>query len=161
MPGHFKAVVALSIALSANHVYAQITGRLTPGTGIITGTIQMDGGGSVAGVRVAVISVDDSIGANLISLSESDASGHFRLTDVPQGHYYVVAGRVTVPIIDTFELVEIEHEEGVLASSFLRPQIGKPSQHRAPVRQIGQRITHSQFPQLAHFAVDLRALGEI
>jgi hypothetical protein len=55
----------------------------------------MDGGGSMAGVRVAVISVEDTIGANLISLSETDASGHYRLTDVPQGRYYVVAGRVS------------------------------------------------------------------
>ena len=51
MPGHFKVVVALSLALCANHVFGQTTGRLTPGTGIITGTIQMDGGGSAAGVR--------------------------------------------------------------------------------------------------------------
>ena len=95
MPRHFKEFVALCIALCANHVFAQTTGRLTPGTGIITGTIQMDGGGSMAGVRVAVISVDDTIGANLISLSETDVTGHFRLTDVPQGHYYVVAGRLS------------------------------------------------------------------
>jgi hypothetical protein len=95
MPRHFKASVALCVALCANHVFAQTTGRLTPGTGIITGTIQMDGGGSMAGVRVAVISVDDTIGANLVSLSETDATGHFRLTDVPQGHYYVVAGRLS------------------------------------------------------------------
>jgi hypothetical protein len=95
MPRHFKAFVALSIALCANHVFAQATGRLAPGTGIITGTIQMEGSGSIAGVRVAVISVDDTIGANLISLSETDVAGHFRLTDVPQGHYYVVAGRVS------------------------------------------------------------------
>ena len=55
----------------------------------------MDGGGSRAGVRVAVIAVDDPIAANLISLTETDSSGHFRLTDIPQGHYYVVAGRVS------------------------------------------------------------------
>jgi len=95
MPRHFKAFIALCIALCASHVAAQSVARLAPGTGIITGTIQMDGGGSMAGVRVAVISVDDDIGANLISLSETDATGHFRLTDVPQGHYYVVAGRVS------------------------------------------------------------------
>ena len=95
MPRHFKTFVALCIALCANHVFAQTIGRLTPGTGIITGTIQLDGGGSMAGVRVAVISVDDAIGANLISLSETDATGHFRLRDVPQGHYYVVAGRLS------------------------------------------------------------------
>jgi hypothetical protein len=95
MPHHFRATFVFCIALCANNVIAQTTGRLTPGTGIITGTIQMDGGASVAGVRVAVISVDDTIGANLISLTETDASGHFRLTDVPQGHYFVVAGRVS------------------------------------------------------------------
>jgi hypothetical protein len=94
MRGPFKAFLALSIALSANHVFAQTTGRLAPGAGIITGTIQVDGGGFMAGVRVAVISVEDTIGANLISLSETDAAGHYRLTDVPQGHYFVVAGRV-------------------------------------------------------------------
>lgn len=76
-------------------LFAQAPGRLAPGTGIITGTIQMEGTGSKAGVRVAVIAVEDTIGANLLSLSETDAAGHFRLTDVPQGHYYVVAGRVS------------------------------------------------------------------
>ncbi len=95
MPGHSKAFVALCIVLCSNTIFAQSNGRLAPGTGIITGTIQIDGGGSMAGVRVAVISVEDSIAANLISLSETDATGHFRLTDVPQGHYYVVAGRVS------------------------------------------------------------------
>jgi hypothetical protein len=94
MHRRFKVLVASCIALCANHVIAQSTGRLAPGTGIITGTIQMDGGGSMAGVRVAIIEVDDTIGGNLISLSETDAAGHFRLTNVPQGHYYVVAGRL-------------------------------------------------------------------
>jgi len=88
------ALIVLGITFCSNIALAQTPGRLAPGTGIITGTIQIDGGGSMTGVRVAVISVDDTIGANLLSLSETDASGHFRLTDVPQGHYYVVAGRV-------------------------------------------------------------------
>jgi hypothetical protein len=98
MPGRFNAFVAVVvffIASCAITCLAQTTGRLAPGTGIITGTIQIDGGGSMAGVRVAVISVEDTISANLVSLSETDASGHYRLTDVPQGHYYVVAGRVS------------------------------------------------------------------
>jgi len=95
MRGLSKALMVLCISSCSNLVFAQSTGRLAPGTGIVTGTIQIDGGGSMAGVRVAVISVDDPIGANLVSLSETDASGHFRLTNVPQGRYYVVAGRVS------------------------------------------------------------------
>jgi hypothetical protein len=91
----FAAFAALFIALLPGLVLAQTTGRLAPGTGIITGSIQMDVGGSQAGVRVAVIAIDDAIGANLVSLTETDSAGHFRLTDIPQGYYYVVAGRLS------------------------------------------------------------------
>jgi len=68
--------------------------RLAPGTGIVMGTIQMDVEGSREGVRVAVVATDDSTASNLISLSETDSTGRFRLTDVPQGHYFVVAGPI-------------------------------------------------------------------
>ena len=95
MRGLSNAFVAASIAVCSGALLAQSPARLAPGTGIITGTIHMDGGGSMAGVRVAVIAVEDTIGANLISLSETDAAGRFRLSDVPQGHYYVVAGRLS------------------------------------------------------------------
>src|SRR3954463_13643769 len=76
--------------------YAQ-TGRLAPGTGIITGSIQLEGGGPAAGVRVAVIPVDDTTGANLTSLAETDSAGRFRLIDIPQGRYLVIAGRLSNP----------------------------------------------------------------
>ena len=68
--------------------------RLAPGTGIVMGTIQMDVEGSREGVRVAVVATDDISASNLISLSETDATGRFRLTDVPQGRYFVVAGPI-------------------------------------------------------------------
>ncbi len=69
--------------------------RLAPGTGIVMGTIQMDVEGSREGVRVAVVATDDITASNLISLSETDSTGRFRLTDVPQGHYFVVAGPIS------------------------------------------------------------------
>ena len=68
--------------------------RLAPGSGIVMGTIQMDVEGSREGVRVAVVATDDVTASNLISLSETDSTGRFRLTDVPQGHYFVVAGPI-------------------------------------------------------------------
>jgi len=68
--------------------------RLAPGTGIVMGTIQMDVEGSKAGVRVAVVATDDTTASNLVSLTETDSTGRFRLADIPQGHYFVVAGPV-------------------------------------------------------------------
>ncbi len=65
--------------------------RLQPGTGIVTGSIQA-AGGSAARVRVAAMATDDP--ANLLSVAETDAAGRFRLTDVPAGRYYIVAGRL-------------------------------------------------------------------
>lgn len=66
--------------------------RLQPGTGIVTGSIQVAGGGSAAGVRVAAMAIDDP--ANLLSVTETDSAGRFRLTNVPAGRYYIVAGRL-------------------------------------------------------------------
>jgi hypothetical protein len=77
-------------------LFAQ-TGRLAPGTGIVTGSIQMEGGGPAGGVRVAVIPWDDTTGANLTSLAETDSAGKFRLIDIPQGRYFVIAGRLSSP----------------------------------------------------------------
>ena len=67
-------------------------GRLQPGTGIVTGTIQMEGGGSVARVRVGAMAPDDP--SSLVSVTETDAAGHFRLTNIPEGKYFIVAGRL-------------------------------------------------------------------
>jgi len=73
------------------------TGRLAPGTGIVTGSIQFEGGGPAAGVRVAVIPWDDSTGSNMTSLAETDSAGRFRLIDIPEGRYFVIAGKVSSP----------------------------------------------------------------
>jgi hypothetical protein len=70
-------------------------GRLQPGTGIVTGAIRMSGGGAAPGVRVGAVAIDDPAGTNLVSIAETDSAGRYRLTNIPQGQYYIVAGRVT------------------------------------------------------------------
>jgi hypothetical protein len=65
---------------------------LQPGSGIVTGTIQMEGGASAAGVRVGAMAPDDP--SSLISVAETDSAGRYRLTNVPAGKYLIVAGRL-------------------------------------------------------------------
>src|SRR5687768_6711100 len=74
--------------------FIQGPGALQPGTGIVTGSVQIADGGSAAGVRVAAMAVDDPAGANLLSVTETDAGGRYRLANIPAGRYYIVAGRL-------------------------------------------------------------------
>jgi hypothetical protein len=69
-------------------------GRLQPGTGIVTGSIRITGGGSAAGIRVGAVAIDDPTGSNLVSIGETDSAGRYRLSNIPEGRYYIVAGRV-------------------------------------------------------------------
>jgi hypothetical protein len=73
---------------------AQVAG-LQPGTGIVTGSIRFSDNQPAGAVRVAAISTDDPDGATMFSIAETDASGRYRLANVPEGAYYIVAGRVT------------------------------------------------------------------
>jgi hypothetical protein len=67
---------------------------LEPGAGIVTGSIKILDGGPAAGVRVAAIAVDDPDGKNLLSITETDSAGRYRLNNIPNGNYFIVAGRV-------------------------------------------------------------------
>jgi hypothetical protein len=81
-------MIALLIAVAL----LQGPSRLQPGAGIVTGSIQFEGGGSAAGVRVAAMAMDDP--SSIVSIAETDASGHYQLTNIPAGQYFVVAGRL-------------------------------------------------------------------
>jgi hypothetical protein len=70
---------------------------LQPGTGVVTGVIRIQGGAVAAGVRVGAVPVDDVAGASMVSVVETDASGRYRLTNIPEGRYYIVAGRIATP----------------------------------------------------------------
>jgi hypothetical protein len=73
---------------------AQGPGALQPGTGIVTGTLKTEDGRPAAGVRVGAVDIEDTSASSLLSVTETDSAGRYRLTNVPSGRYYIVAGRL-------------------------------------------------------------------
>src|SRR4051812_47528770 len=84
----------IAALLLATTIFVQAPGRLQPGTGIVSGTLRVDGGGSVEGIRVGAVAIDDPTASSFLSVAETDAAGHFRLANIPAGRYYIVAGRL-------------------------------------------------------------------
>jgi tetratricopeptide (TPR) repeat protein len=73
----------------------QIPGALQPGTGVVTGILKTADGRAAAGVRVGAVDSDDPTASSLLSVTETDSAGRYRLTNIPAGRYYIVAGRLT------------------------------------------------------------------
>ena len=84
-------MIALLLAAT---LFIQRPGALQPGTGIVTGQLKVEGGGSAEGIRVGAVAIDDPTASSFLSVAETDAAGRFRLTNVPAGRYYIVAGRL-------------------------------------------------------------------
>ena len=74
---------------------AQGPERLQPGTGIVTGSLKTADGKPAAGVRVGAVDAEDPSGKSFLSIAETNSAGRYRLTNVPAGDYYIVAGRLT------------------------------------------------------------------
>src|SRR5262245_57972899 len=68
---------------------------LQPGTGIVTGYLITTEGKPAVGVRVGAVEIDDLSAYSLLSVTETDASGRYRLTNVPAGRYFIVAGKLS------------------------------------------------------------------
>jgi len=67
--------------------------QLTNGT--VSGRLLTTEGKPAIGVRVAAIPASNS--EDLISLAETDFSGHFRLENIPPGRFVIMAGSVYLP----------------------------------------------------------------
>ena len=69
-------------------------------SGIVSGTVRDPAGNPEAGVRVAAMAVlppDETKSADvLVSIGKTDEAGRYSL-EIPQGRYYVIAGRVSSP----------------------------------------------------------------
>jgi len=71
-------------------------------SGTIAGTLRTSAGMPAAHVRVSAMSRPDNFqdvvsASAMVSLTETDDSGRYRLENIPPGHYFVVAGRVDLP----------------------------------------------------------------
>ena len=84
-------MIALLLAAT---LFIQRPGALQPGTGIVTGTLKVQGGASAEGIRVGAVAIDDPTASSILSVAETDAAGRFRLINIPVGRYYIVAGRL-------------------------------------------------------------------
>ena len=84
-------MIAMLLAVT---MAVQGPGALMPGTGIVTGALKTADGKPAAGVRVGAVDIDDPSASSLLSVSETDAQGRYRLINIPAGNYYIVAGRL-------------------------------------------------------------------
>jgi hypothetical protein len=71
-------------------------------SGVVEGRVFARDGKPVAGVRVGITAIPEGNAAEgpaaLLSLSQTDDEGRYRLENVPPGRYFVVAGSVDVPV---------------------------------------------------------------
>jgi hypothetical protein len=82
---------------SAGSLMAQAPTPLQSGS--VTGIIRTAGGAPAAGIRVTAMradAMDDALRA-MVSLTQTDSTGRYRLDNVPAGRYYIAAGRVDLP----------------------------------------------------------------
>jgi hypothetical protein len=70
-----------------------------PEFGIVTGQLLSPTGGPAAGVRVMATALPEAgvQGGTMVSLTETDNNGRYRLENVPPGRYYIQAGFVDNP----------------------------------------------------------------
>src|SRR5689334_4850433 len=69
--------------------------------GAITGVLKGEDGRPLPYVRVAAVSpretISDTSSASMAGLAETDERGRFSIEGIPQGRYYIAAGRVDFP----------------------------------------------------------------
>lgn len=67
-------------------------------TGEIAGQIRQLNGEPVAGIRVVAIEESRTGEGRILSLTETDREGRYRLEGIPPGRYYVMAGKFDFPV---------------------------------------------------------------
>ena len=85
------------------HIILLVQGIVLPNQGgTVTGVLTTEASLPAPGIRVAVMTqpespADATSASSLVSITETDSAGRFRLENVPAGRYYVTAGRVELP----------------------------------------------------------------
>jgi len=93
-------MIALLLAMAM--LAAQGISVLPNQSGTVTGSLRTTTGTPAAGVRVSALAkpevlIELSEATSLAGIAETDASGRFRLENIPPGRYYIVAGRIDMP----------------------------------------------------------------
>ena len=89
--------ILLAIAL-----FMQGANALQSNSGTISGVLKTAAGRPAVGVRVTAMAVPqsplDAVSSfSMVSLSETDINGRYRLENIPPGRYYITAGSVDTP----------------------------------------------------------------
>lgn len=88
------------------HLFFSVLFVLTQGipvfrSGTATGVVRAIDGGPAVGVRVAAMVITDltntTVEGALVSLTQTDSDGRYRLENIPPGRYYIQAGLVDSP----------------------------------------------------------------
>ena len=71
-------------------------------SGVVSGVVRTSTGTPAAGVRVSAMvppeaGTETALAGSFAALAQTDEQGRYRLEGIPQGRYYIVAGRVDLP----------------------------------------------------------------
>jgi len=90
-----------SVLLAGQNPVAQTTPAFGQSS-VVEGRVFSKDGKPVGGVRVGIMAIPEANAVEgteaLLSLSQTDDEGHYRLENVPPGRYFLVAGSVDVPV---------------------------------------------------------------
>lgn len=97
--GATRDVPDMTQLLLAALLLVQFQTATTVETGAVTGRLTSGSGAPAASVRIAAMPVSDDKTAApvLVSISQTDETGGYRLADVPPGRYYIFAGLIDYP----------------------------------------------------------------
>jgi hypothetical protein len=91
-----KVILLLTILFTPAFAVAQATG------GVVAGQVRSAAGIGLSGLRVAAVDAAESgAGRNespvMVSLTQTDGSGNYRLENIPPGRYYIMTGLIDFP----------------------------------------------------------------
>jgi hypothetical protein len=92
----------LAVLLAVSAFFVQGVGLAPNQGGTVTGVIRTATGAPAVGVRVMALARPENLkdlatASSFAGLGETDATGRYRLENIPPGRYYIIAGRVDAP----------------------------------------------------------------
>jgi hypothetical protein len=108
----------LTVLLAISALFVQGVGLAPNQGGAVTGVIRNATGAPAVGVRVMALARPENLkdlatASSFAGLGETDATGRYRLENIPPGRYYIIAGRVDAP---TFYPGTVESSAGTVVT---------------------------------------------